>query len=85
MVLAFFHWPNFPRGNMGTGVVSAVSFLIPENSMSYWMHRFKDKKTVFHGPYKHFENEQVIAFQAPDGLDLELVAHSSAEENGVSP
>ena len=44
MVLAFFHWPNFPRGNMGTGVVSAVSFLIPENSMSYWMHRFKDKK-----------------------------------------
>ena len=84
MVLAFFHWPNFPRGNMGTGVVSVVSFLIPENSMSYWMHRFKDKEAVFHGPNKHFENEQVIASHVPDGLDLELVAHSSAEENGVS-
>ena len=78
-VLTFFHWPNIPRGNRGTGEVRAVSFLISEDSMSYWMHRFKDKKTEFSGPYKRFGNEQVITFHDPDGLVLELVAHSSAE------
>jgi glyoxalase family protein len=79
-VLTFFHWPNIPRGNRGTGEVRAVSFLISEDSMSYWMHRFKDKKTEFSGPYKRFGNEQVITFHDPDGLVLELVAHSSAED-----
>jgi glyoxalase family protein len=78
-ILTFFHWPNIPRGHRGTGEVSAVSFLIAENSISYWTDRFKDKKTEFHGPYKRFENEQVIIFHDPDGLELELVAHNSAE------
>ena len=79
-VLTFFHWPNIPRGNRGTGEVRAVSFLISKDSMSYWMHRFKDKKTEFSGPYKRFGNEEVITFHDPDGLVLELVAHSSAED-----
>ena len=78
-ILTFFHWPNIPKGHRGTGEVSAVSFLIPENSINYWMDRFKDKKIEFRGPYKRFENEQAIIFHDPDGLELELVAHNSAE------
>jgi glyoxalase family protein len=83
-ILTFFHWPNIPRGHRGTGEVSAVSFLIPENSISYWMDRFKDKKTEYRGPYKRFENEQVMTFYDPDGLELELVAHKSAEDRTVN-
>ena len=79
-ILTFFHWPNIPKGHKGTGEVSAVSFLIPENSISYWTDRFKDKKMEFRGPYKRFENEQVITFHDPDGLELELIAHRSAEK-----
>jgi glyoxalase family protein len=79
-ILTFFHWPNIPKGHRGTGEVSAVSFLLPEKSISYWIDRFKDKKTEFRGPYERFENEQVIMFHDPDGLELELVAHKSAEE-----
>jgi glyoxalase family protein len=79
-ILTFFHWPNIPKGHRGTGEVSAVSFLIPENSINYWIDRFKDKKTEFRGPYERFQNEQVITFHDPDGLELELVAHKSAEE-----
>jgi glyoxalase family protein len=79
-ILTFFHWPNIPRGHRGTGEVSAVSFLIPENSISYWMDRFKYKKIEFSGPEKRFESEQVITFHDPDGLELELVSHKSAEE-----
>jgi glyoxalase family protein len=78
-ILTFFHWPNIPKGHRGTGEVSAVSFLIPENSINYWIDRFKDKKIEFRGPHKRFENEQVITFRDPDGLELELVAHNSAE------
>jgi glyoxalase family protein len=78
-ILTFFHWPNIPKGHRGTGEVSAVSFLISENSINYWMDRFKDEKIEFQGPYKRFENEQVIIFHDPDGLELELVAHNSAE------
>ena len=78
-ILTFFHWPNIPKGHRGTSEVSAVSFLIPEDSISYWIDRFKYKKIEFRGPYKRFENEQVITFHDPDGLELELVAHNSAE------
>jgi glyoxalase family protein len=43
------------------------------------MDRFKDEKIEFQGPYKRFENEQVIIFHDPDGLELELVTHNSSE------
>jgi glyoxalase family protein len=79
-ILTFFHWPNIPKGRKGSSEVAAVAFLIPENSIRYWTDRFKQKKTEFRGPYKRFENEQVITFYDPDGLELELVAHTSAED-----
>jgi glyoxalase family protein len=44
------------------------------------MDRFKYKKIEFSGPEKRFESEQVITFHDPDGLELELVSHKSAEE-----
>jgi glyoxalase family protein len=77
-ILTFFHWPDIERGHRGTSEVAAVAFLIPEDSISYWIDRFKHKEIEFRGPYKRFENEQVITFHDPDGL--ELVAHKSAED-----
>jgi glyoxalase family protein len=83
-ILTFFHWPNIPKGHKGSSEVAAVAFLIPENSVNYWTDRFKQKKTEFRGPYKRFGNEQVITFYDPDGLELELVAHTSAEERAAN-
>ena len=57
-----------------------TSFLIPDNSIDYWIDRLKSKQIEFRGPYKRFEYEQVITLYDPDGLELELVAHKSAEE-----
>src|SRR5919199_2454657 len=79
-ILTFFHWPNIRKGHKGSSEVDAVAFLIHEDSIRYWTDRFKQKKTEFRGPYERFENEQVITFYDPDGLELELVAHKSAEE-----
>jgi glyoxalase family protein len=79
-ILTFFHWPDAPRGHRGTSEVIATSFLIPENSINYWTDRFKSKQTEFRGPYKRFDDEQVITLYDPDGLELELVAHKSAQD-----
>ena len=79
-ILTFFNWPNIPEGHRGTSEVAATSFLIPEDSISYWTNRFKNKQIQFRGPAIRFENEQVISFNDPDGLELELVAHKSSME-----
>ena len=83
-ILTFFHWPNILRGRRGTSQVIATSFLIPENSIHYWLDRFKSKHIAFQGPYEHFNDEQVITIHDPDGLELELVAHKSAEYRTIN-
>jgi glyoxalase family protein len=39
-ILTFFHWPNIHKGRRGTSQVIATSFLIPENSIDFWVDRF---------------------------------------------
>jgi glyoxalase family protein len=80
-ILTFFPWQYMPKGFRGTGQVVTTSFLIPENAIEYWVNRLKDQGIDFSGPTKRFDNEeQVITLYDPDGMELELVAHKSAEE-----
>jgi len=80
-ILTFFPWQYMPKGFRGTGQVVITSFLIPENAIEYWVNRLKDDGIDFSGPTKRFDNEeQVITLYDPDGMELELVAHKSAEE-----
>jgi glyoxalase family protein len=84
-ILTFFHWPNLPRGHRGTAEVAASSFLIPIDSMDYWIDRFTNQKIKFDGPTKRFGSEEkVMTFQDPDGLSLELVAHESAKDRNAN-
>ena len=83
-ILTFFNWPDIPKGKRGRSEVAAISFLIPEDSIRYWINRFKNKQIQFRGPYKRFENEQVITFNDPDGLELELVAHKSSKDKDAN-
>ena len=83
-ILTFFNWPNISKGQRGRSEVAAVSFLIPENSIRYWIDRFKEKRIEFRGPYKRFENEQVITFNDPEGLELELAAHKSSKDRDAN-
>jgi len=84
-ILTFFHWPNIPRGHRGTSEVAAISFLIPKNSIDYWLDRFKNQKVDYEGPSKRFgDSEEVITLDDPDGLGLELVAHESAIDRTVN-
>ena len=81
-ILTFFPWPDAPKGYRGTGQAITTSFLIPLNSIDFWKDRLKNNDVCFEEPSKRFNNEeQVIKLYDPDGLELELVAHSSAKEN----
>lgn len=83
-ILTFFHWPNILKGRRGTSQVIATSFLIPENSIDYWIDRFNSKHIDVRGPSERFNDEKVITLYDPDGLELELVAHKSAKDRNVN-
>ena len=84
-ILTFFHWPNIPIGRRGTSQVIAKAFLIPENSINYWIDRLKSKQIEFRGPSRRFDDdEQEITLYDPEGLELELIAHKSAEDRAVN-
>lgn len=78
-ILTFFPWQYMQKGFRGTGQVIGISFLIPENSIEYWVKRLKSQGISHSSPTKRFDDEQVITFYDPDGMELELVAHKDAE------
>jgi glyoxalase family protein len=77
-ILTFFPWSSAPKGYRGTGQVVTTSFLIPEDSVTFWTSKLKHNKIPFKGPAVRFNDESVLTVYDPDGLELELVAHKSA-------
>ncbi len=82
-ILTFFPWSEAPKGHRGTGQVITTSFLISEKSIDFWQTRLKKNQVTFNGPFKRFD-EQVLSLYDPDGLEIELVSHSSAQDREVN-
>ena len=82
-ILTFFPWSDAPKGHRGTGQVVTTSFLIPKNSVDYWKNRLKNNNVIVKGPFNRFD-EQILTVYDSDGLELELVAHSSAEDRDLN-
>jgi glyoxalase family protein len=80
-ILTFFPWSEAPLGYRGTGQVTAISFLIPNGSMTYWIDRLKSNGISFVGPSERFGDE-FVSFHDPDGLMLELISPSSNNSQG---
>jgi glyoxalase family protein len=74
-ILTFFPWPMARRGSPGVGQVDVTSFTIPEASLDYWERRLLSAGVPVERSARRFD-EEVLAFGDPDGLRLELVAHS---------
>jgi glyoxalase family protein len=79
-ILTFFPWSEAPAGHRGTGQVTAISFLIPPGSMTYWIDRLKNNDISFVGPSERFGDE-FVSFHDPDGLMLELISHSPSTDS----
>ncbi|MFL6495879.1 MAG: ring-cleaving dioxygenase [Nitrososphaera sp.] len=80
-ILTFFPWSEAPSGHRGTGQVTAISFLIPSGSMTYWIDRLKSNGISFVGPSDRFGDE-FVSFPDPDGLMLELISPSESKGKG---
>ena len=85
-ILTFFPWPNAPRGLRGTGQATVTSFVVPEDSISFWKERFRQKGVKYEEPSHRFKNEEeYITFYDRDDLKLELVGSSEASNSKFVP
>jgi len=75
-ILTFFSWPGARRGIRGAGQVEATAFVIPPNSVGYWLDRLKEQHVPAEKTSARF-GEDVIRFADPDGLLIELIASIS--------
>ena len=78
-IVTFFPWPHMRRGRVGAGQFTATALSIPPTALEYWRARLEAHGVSCSGPVERFE-ETALAFEDPDGLPLELVAHEGAEE-----
>ncbi|MGV3539327.1 MAG: ring-cleaving dioxygenase [Rufibacter sp.] len=71
-ILTFFPYEGARRGKAGTGMATQIAYAVPEGSFDFWMERFSEYGVRFSAPAEKF-GEQYLAFEDPDGLQLELV------------
>ncbi|HSG82032.1 MAG TPA: ring-cleaving dioxygenase [Gemmatimonadota bacterium] len=71
-ILTFFPWPGAPRGRRGVGQATVTAYRAPEGSLGYWKERLESRGLEV-STETRFERE-VLRFEDPDGLELELVA-----------
>jgi glyoxalase family protein len=76
-LLTFFAWPGANRGRHGRGQVTATALTIPETALEYWRERLGENGVPV-GDTKSRFGQQVLSFEDPDGLLLELVTRPEA-------
>jgi glyoxalase family protein len=75
-IMTFFPWQGVPAGRAGAGMVVAIAFSAPAQSMTYWHDRLTDKGIeVEHD--RRFD-QPVLKFKDPHGLMLELIGVTSS-------
>src|SRR5688500_9839565 len=72
-ILTFFPYGDLVQGRHGKGMLNTTTFSVPLSSTNYWLERLKRFGISHKEPMERFESEQVIYFEDPDGLGLELV------------
>lgn len=93
-IMTFFSWPGARRGRRGTGQVGVTSFAVPPDSLTFWRERLTEAGVNLERPLEEPTErfgEHVLAFEDPDGLFVELVAHEPAaawpswQGGGITP
>ncbi|WP_377889017.1 ring-cleaving dioxygenase [Alkalihalobacillus sp. R86527] len=78
-IMTFFPWSNAQKGRIGSGQVGVTSFVIPGGSIGFWKERL-EKFEVNYNERKRF-GENLLEFDDPHGLHLELVEREEGERN----
>ena len=80
-LLTFFAWPGARHGRRGTGQIAATALRIPAASVSFWLERLHTRQVAGVEASKR-DGVTVISLADPDGMRLELVGVSEAEDAG---
>ncbi len=83
-ILTFFPWIGIARGRPGTGQAYATAFSVPFGSLAFWRDRLTNLG-VLHGNTESRFNDEILPFNDPDGLHLELVATSENDPRPPTP
>ncbi len=70
-ILTFFPWPRVRKGHTGAGMATEISYAVPDGSLDFWKSRFEENN-VRHQEISEKFGEKFLAFEDPDGLNLEL-------------
>lgn len=73
--MTFFPYVGARPGEVGTGQVHTTQFLIPEDSIEWWVDRLAEQTGAVPDRDERF-GQPVVAFTDPDGLKLALVGIS---------
>jgi glyoxalase family protein len=71
-VLTFFPWQGMKRGVRGNGATNALAYQVPTDSLGYWQEHLRSHGVTPAEVEQRF-GEQVLSFDDPDGLRIELV------------
>lgn len=77
-ILTFFPWTNVKPGKIGTGMATDIGYAVPAGSLDFWNDQF-DKYQVRFGQTDEQFGEQILRFEDPDGLRLQLVVPANAD------
>jgi len=79
-ILTFFPWGDrVHKGKAGIGMATEIGYSIPKGSLAFWEERLKEFN-ITHQPLNEKFGEQFIQFNDRDGLILNLVEPSAADE-----
>ena len=76
-LMTFFPWPGARPGVRGAGQATAVAFAVPEGSLGFWGERLSAAGVATGDAGERF-GRQVLSFEDPDGLFLDLIADPEA-------
>jgi len=83
-ILTFFPYQGLIEGRHGKGMLNTVAFSVPSSSVDFW----QDRLRKFDVPYKplreRFDQEEVLYFEDPDGLGLELIFNDRDTRSGLT-
>jgi glyoxalase family protein len=71
-VLTFFAWSGISSGARGNGASNALAYNVPENALEFWQEHLRQNGVQTLALEERF-GAQVLGFDDPDGLRLELV------------
>jgi glyoxalase family protein len=79
-IITFFYWVGAPRGQIGSGSTTAITLSAPPSSLDFWQQRLQRNDVVVQRKQRF--GEEVLAFNDPDGIPVEIVAVENDARQG---